>query len=123
MVAENWQDKPKQLELLYRSMAKVTRTAYQCLQTEKQEDFFQQFKEYQKLMKQLGVSDSTLESIIEALNGCVGTYAAKISGSGLGDCVLGIGHMQECSASSQNTLSQFHNITTTGANTKLCKHS
>ena len=78
-------------------------------------------------MKQLGVSDSTLESIIEALNGCVGTYAAKISGSGLGDCVLGIGHMQECSASSQNTLSQFQhldiNITTTGANTKLCKHS
>ncbi len=110
IVAEQWQQQPKQLEMLYRSMAKVTRTAYQYLQKEQFEDFCQECKSYQHLLVKLGVSDATLESIIQALNGCVGIHAAKISGSGLGDCVLGIGQINACSASSENTLRQYQHI-------------
>lgn len=110
MVAEQWQDKPKQLEMLYRSMAQVTRSAYQYLQHNDLDNFFQQVKSYQHLMEQLGVSDATLENIIQALNGCVDINASKISGSGLGDCVLGFGHIQQCSSSSQHTLNQFQHI-------------
>jgi len=45
----------------------------------------------QRLMEELGVCDPTLTSIITCLRDQPGISAAKISGSGLGDCVLGIG--------------------------------
>ncbi len=74
------------------------------------EEFYQQCKNYQKLMTQLGVNDDTLESIINDLNGCLDIHAAKISGSGLGDCVLGIGKTKNCSSSSQNKLENYQQI-------------
>lgn len=43
------------------------------------------------LMQGLGVSDTTLDSIAHRLRACEGIYGAKISGSGLGDCVIGLG--------------------------------
>lgn len=43
------------------------------------------------LMHGLGVSDATLDSIAHRLRACEGLYGAKISGSGLGDCVIGLG--------------------------------
>ncbi len=110
IVAQSWEDKPKQLEMLYRSMAKVTRTAYQHLMQNQMDEFYQQCKEYQKLMTQLGVSDATMDNLIQALNGCVDIEAAKISGSGLGDCVLGIGNIENCSNNSQNILNQFQQL-------------
>lgn len=45
----------------------------------------------QQLMRELGVSDQRLEQIVTALNQQSGMLGAKISGSGLGDCVVGIG--------------------------------
>lgn len=119
-VANDWQSKPKQLEMLYRSMAKTTRSAYHAIQNGELDEFYQECKTYQKLMTQLGVNDKTLESIVQALNGCVDICAAKISGSGLGDCVLGIGHANNCSSSSQNELEHYQKISVeiskTGAN-------
>lgn len=43
------------------------------------------------LMNGLGVSDNTLESIANRLKQTDGIVGAKISGSGLGDCVIGLG--------------------------------
>lgn len=45
----------------------------------------------QELMTELGVNDETLQKIIDALLQNKGILAAKISGSGLGDCVFGLG--------------------------------
>ncbi len=45
----------------------------------------------QLLMHELGVSDEALTEIVSTLQGMHTIYGAKISGSGLGDCVLGIG--------------------------------
>jgi mevalonate kinase len=45
----------------------------------------------QLLMQELGVSDEALTQIANSLQGMNTIYGAKISGSGLGDCVLGIG--------------------------------
>jgi len=47
----------------------------------------------QQHMQQLGVSDTQLERIYHHLQPTL--PAAKISGSGLGDCVLGFGHLIE----------------------------
>ncbi|MEM9633658.1 MAG: hypothetical protein AAGA50_20160 [Pseudomonadota bacterium] len=50
---------------------------------------------YQALMEELGVSDPTLDRIIGKARACPQTLAAKISGSGLGDCVLAVGAVPE----------------------------
>ncbi|HBQ35371.1 MAG TPA: mevalonate kinase [Rhodobacteraceae bacterium] len=48
---------------------------------------------YQILMEKLGVCDATLAKIIKDAQGNPGLMAAKISGSGLGDCVLAMGEI------------------------------
>jgi mevalonate kinase len=45
------------------------------------------------LMEELGVCDPTLAAMIRALREQPGIAAAKISGSGMGDCVLAIGKL------------------------------
>ncbi len=42
-------------------------------------------------MKELGVSDDTLDHLVSHLEAQPSILGAKISGSGLGDCVIGLG--------------------------------
>ena len=51
--------------------------------------------ESQARMCQLGVSSTTLDDIVARLRGAGGIFGAKISGAGLGDCVVGIGSTTE----------------------------
>lgn len=55
-------------------------------------------RENQDHMRALGVSNKTLEAIVALLEQDTAITGAKISGSGLGDCVLGIGRadLPEC---------------------------
>lgn len=91
IVAKNWQPQPDKLQQLYVAMGEITLHAYQALQDNRMGVFYLCVSEYQNLMRQLGVSDDTLEMLIDLVNHCPAIKAAKISGSGLGDCVLGIG--------------------------------
>jgi len=43
------------------------------------------------LMESLGVCDPSLARIVHELRACAGVWGAKISGSGLGDCVVALG--------------------------------
>ncbi len=52
----------------------------------------------QRLMEELGVCDQTLAAMISRFREQPGIAAAKISGSGMGDCVLAIGSMPDESA-------------------------
>lgn len=96
-VAKNWTDRPEALKALYQEMGDTTRSAYQSLikanstQDSQDSTFYQQVEHYQQLMTQLGVSDKTLDDILAQLS--TRLPAAKISGSGLGDCVIGFGHI------------------------------
>jgi len=47
----------------------------------------------QKAMVSMGVCDPTLAEIVTAMEADAGILGAKVSGSGLGDCVLGIGRL------------------------------
>lgn len=91
-VAEQWQSRTDKLNKLYQKMGQITRKAYQALQQNNQGLFFEQVNRYQQTMRTLGVSDETLEQIIAELN--AQGITAKISGSGLGDCVVGFGKTQ-----------------------------
>ena len=46
------------------------------------------------LLVSIGVSDPTLENMAQSLRADPGILGAKISGAGLGDCVLGLGQAQ-----------------------------
>lgn len=53
---------------------------------------------YQGLMDALGVCDRKLAALVYRLREGEGVYGSKISGSGLGDCVLTLGHDPALSA-------------------------
>ena len=46
----------------------------------------------QQLMDEMGVNTPELQEIVSALQADPNIFGAKISGSGLGDCAIGIGH-------------------------------
>jgi mevalonate kinase len=46
----------------------------------------------QFLMDEMGVNTPELQDIVEALQAAPDVFGAKISGSGLGDCAVGIGY-------------------------------
>ena len=54
---------------------------------------------YQRLMDRLGVSDRALDAAVARAVATPGVIGAKISGSGLGDCVLAMGAVPEGFAS------------------------
>ncbi|MDR3491633.1 MAG: mevalonate kinase [Gammaproteobacteria bacterium] len=53
------------------------------------------FNIQQGLMQSLGVSTSLLTEIVDKLNQQKNMLGAKISGSGLGDCIMGLGNISE----------------------------
>jgi len=109
-VALNWATKTHELEMLYRAMAKTTRSAFHALNENKLNELYQAFNHYQSLMDKLGVNDATLQSIVDSMQNCPSIHAAKISGSGLGDCVLGIGNLQACSSTAAESLNSYQHI-------------
>ncbi len=122
LVAEQWQTQPAALAALYQQMGQTTLAAFEALQQQNLTLFYSLFKTYQALMTQLGVNDATLSSLIDVLSACPSIHAAKISGSGLGDCVIGLGSVENCPDSSKTTLLAYQqlqvNITLQGALTR-----
>lgn len=52
-------------------------------------------QQHHSLQQQLGVSDELLDALVQNLAAQPQIYGAKISGSGLGDCVLGFGKLAQ----------------------------
>lgn len=90
-VAATWKSQPQALAALYQHMGDLTLLAKQAIDRHDNAALYQAIAAYQQAMQQLGVSDATLETLHARLKDYV--PAAKISGSGLGDCLLGIGHL------------------------------
>lgn len=76
---------------LYALMGQVSQRARQHLLDGNLTGLGRVFSMYQGLMDALGVCDVGLGQMIQALRQGPGVLGAKISGSGLGDCVLGLG--------------------------------
>jgi len=122
LVSDNWKNKPQALDALYKAMGNTTQQACVALEQAQYDKFYAFSNQYQDYMNTLGVSDSTLDQIIHALTQCPSIFASKISGSGLGDCVLGFGTLTNCPAESHHTLQTFTqidvDISSTGATTE-----
>ncbi|MBV7435463.1 mevalonate kinase [Cardiobacteriaceae bacterium TAE3-ERU3] len=90
LIAARMADEPEHYEQLYQDMGKCSAAAITAAQQHNWATFYQQLNRYQQLMRELGVSDDTLEHIITSAHEHSDCHAAKISGSGLGDCVLAL---------------------------------
>ena len=85
---------PKRFKQLYEQMGACVEATADALSSANWPAFAQSMDQYQNFMQELGVSDDIIESIIQlgqkqVKNGAL--FGAKISGSGLGDCVLLLG--------------------------------
>jgi mevalonate kinase len=85
---------PQRFTQLYEQMGACVEAAVNALKRHDWPTFAQSMDQYQTFMRALGVSDETIESIIQlaqkkASSGAL--FGAKIAGSGLGDCVLLLG--------------------------------
>ncbi len=78
-------------EGIFSSMGACTERAISALQRSQLPELGSQLQEAQMLMCELGLSTQTLADMVSALESDSGILGAKISGSGLGDCVAGLG--------------------------------
>ncbi len=76
---------------LYAMMDQLVQTALEAIAVQDWPALGELMQIQGGLMKSLGVETAPLAGIITALNQQTGIYGAKISGSGLGDCVIGLG--------------------------------
>jgi mevalonate kinase len=93
-VAQAALQEPQRFAQLYKHMGACIETAVKALNLEQWRTFSQSMNQYQSFMRALGVSDETIESIIQLAQKQAplgALFGAKIAGSGLGDCVLLLG--------------------------------
>lgn len=92
-VEKRWQTQPELLAALYRLMGQTSEAMAEALRQEDWITLGQLMNTYQGLMDALGVNDATLSEIIYRARALPAILGAKISGSGLGDCVLLLGEL------------------------------
>jgi mevalonate kinase len=91
LVNQKAQEEPEKYEKLYQYMTQVAEATVTVLERGNFEMAGNLFGKYQMLMEQLGVCDDTLKDMVTQLQNDSNVLGAKISGSGLGDCVLSLG--------------------------------
>ncbi|WP_328797928.1 mevalonate kinase family protein [Marinobacterium alkalitolerans] len=79
---------------LYRLMGQVSEAAQDAVEHADWSALGEQMNLYQGLMDALGVCDATLAEMVYRLRAEPHVQGAKISGSGLGDCVLALGEVK-----------------------------
>lgn len=84
---------PKLLQSIMQSIGQCAAEGMLLIRKEKWQDFGNIMNIQQGLMTALGVNDLLLQQMVEELCKQPDVLGAKISGSGLGDCVIGLGPM------------------------------
>lgn len=90
-VENHWKDRRRELDLLYDRIGANADEGIAALERGDLAAFGRALDQGQLLMDQLGVNTPELQAIVERLRSDPGILGAKISGSGLGDCAIGIG--------------------------------
>ncbi len=90
---EKWYaDDPEKYNRIYSEMDRSVGKAISCLQNHDFPTLGQLLNYNQQLMDEMGVNTPELQEIVAALQNHPEILGAKISGSGLGDCAVGLGH-------------------------------
>ncbi len=85
------QENPERYQQIYQQMGTVTKRAIDAIEQNNWAVVGHEFTIFNSHMKALGVSDANLEEVIQKISENNDVLGCKISGSGLGDCVLALG--------------------------------
>lgn len=89
-----WSDKRAALEQIYNRMDGCVAEGIVAIEQNNDTAFGIVLNKGQALMEELGVNTPELAEIITALRADPGIHGAKISGSGMGDCAIGVGTLR-----------------------------
>ncbi|MEA2068781.1 MAG: GHMP kinase [Verrucomicrobiota bacterium] len=87
-------DDPGKYGRIYSEMDRSVGEAVSCLRNHDFPAFGKILNRNQELMDEMGVNTPELREIVAALQAAPDVFGAKISGSGLGDCAVGIGYAE-----------------------------
>jgi mevalonate kinase len=85
---------PQKYERIFSEMDADAARAMECLRGHDLPGLGNILNRNQQLMDEMGVNTRELQEIVEALQAAPDVFGAKISGSGLGDCAVGIGYAE-----------------------------
>ena len=85
---------PKIFSHLYTALDHSSRNAVVAIRENNIARLGQIMNIQQGILDALGVNNATLMELVLALRAQPGIYGAKISGAGLGDCILGVGNIE-----------------------------
>ena len=91
LVNRKAESEPEKYTKLYQYMGQVASSTITLLERGNFDMAGNLMNKYQILMEQLGVCDDTLKEMVTQLQNDSNVLGAKISGSGLGDCVISLG--------------------------------
>lgn len=89
------QQQPELFSEIFTEINAIVEKAKIAIQKQNWHELGVLFNEHHELQIRLGVSDTLLNNIASKLRDQDTIYGAKISGSGLGDCVIGLGELQQ----------------------------
>jgi mevalonate kinase len=89
-VADKFKEQPEELKAIYEKINFCAEQGADFIKAHNWQGLAGVFAEQQQLMEQLGVSNSQLDKLVKNLQQHKTVLAVKISGSGLGDCVLSL---------------------------------
>ncbi|MBT8041560.1 MAG: hypothetical protein KJN98_00155 [Pontiella sp.] len=87
-------EQPEKYERIYSEIGASVDKALDCLRNHDFPAFGAILNRNQQLMDEMGVNTPELQEIVSALQADPDVFGAKISGSGLGDCAVGIGYAE-----------------------------
>lgn len=94
-VTANFADQPAVFKELLQGINNCAQQGIKAVRHNDELVLAQMMNQQQKLMQALGVNTPVLESIVNNLRAESSILGAKISGSGLGDCVVAVGTLTE----------------------------
>ena len=88
---QKWADRPTQREDLFRQIGQLTNAAARAIRSGDLPSLADAMNQHHTLQVALGCADPQTHRLHNALRQQPGILAAKISGSGLGDCLIALG--------------------------------
>ncbi len=92
-IKKRQQDDPQFFSTLHNEMGQLSGHAIISITQKDWQALGELFSQGQCILKKIGVCTQNIETIIQYLKKEKTIYGAKISGSGLGDCVIGLGQL------------------------------
>lgn len=92
-VNERKKQYPEMVETIFNQIGELTQKAKKALLSNDMKQLGVCFSLQQQCFLELGVSTQKIELLIERLRQQAGVLGSKLSGSGLGDCLIGVGKM------------------------------